>query len=206
MALGYALATTTLFQSILKILIGGLRPHFLDVCQPPQIPAFPGQGYRNIWRTPADVCTGNPKRIREAQMSFPSGHSAAAFAGFGVLALYLNAKFKILGNHKHENIEHLEQTALPQTNADTQTASIKEKTGSKEHMKSSQTPHWKMLMFVTPWLIASALGMSKVADYWHHPIDVLAGALLGTVMAHMAYRMTYKGVYDSRVNHIPREK
>jgi membrane-associated phospholipid phosphatase len=206
MALGYALATTTLFQSVLKIFIGGLRPHFLDVCQPPQIPAFSGQGYKNIWRTSADVCTGNPKRIREAQMSFPSGHSAAAFAGFGVLALYLNAKFKIFGNHKHENIEHLEQTALPHTNADTQTASMKDKAESKEYIQSAQTPHWKMLMFVAPWLIASTLAMSKVADYWHHPTDVLAGALLGTAMAHMAYRMAYKGVYDCRVNHIPRDK
>jgi diacylglycerol diphosphate phosphatase/phosphatidate phosphatase len=202
MGLGYALAATTLFQCILKILIGGLRPHFLAVCQPPQIPAFPGRGYGGIWRTPANVCTGDPKHIREAQMSFPSGHSAAAFAGFGFLALYLNAKYKILGYHGLNEVEHPEQTALPHTNVDTDTT----KKDAKENAKSIEAPHWKMLLFILPWLIASALAMSKVADYWHHPSDVLAGALLGTLMAHMAYRMVYKGVYNSRNNHIPRER
>jgi len=206
MGLGYALATTTLFQSILKILIGGLRPHFLAICQPPQIPAFPGRGYGGIWRTPADICTGDPKRIREAQMSFPSGHSAAAFAGFGFLALYLNAKYKILGNHITEKVEHPEHTALPHTNADTNTTVFSKENDTKENTKSAQAPHWKMLLFVLPWLIASALAMSKVADYWHHPSDVLAGALLGVLMAHVAYGMVYKGVYNSRVNHIPRRR
>jgi diacylglycerol diphosphate phosphatase/phosphatidate phosphatase len=206
MGLGYALATTTLFQSILKILIGGLRPHFLAVCQPPQIPAFSGRGYGGIWRTPSNVCTGDPKRIREAQMSFPSGHSAAAFAGFGFLALYLNAKYKILGNRGTNQVEHPDQTALPHSNVHTETNVVSEKNHTRKNVKSAQTPHWKMLFFVLPWLIASALAMSKVADYWHHPSDVFAGALLGTLIAHIAYRMVYKGVYNSRVNHIPRER
>lgn len=206
MGLGYALATTTLFQCILKILFGGLRPHFLTVCNPPQIPAFPGRGYTGIWRTPAAVCTGTPKRVREAQMSFPSGHSAAAFAGFGFLALYLNAKYKILSNQRAREFEHIEQTSLPHTNADTNMATNNENLDTKKHANSAQTPHWKLLMFMVPWLLASALAMSKIADYWHHPSDVLAGALLGTLMAHVAYKMMYKGVYDSRINHIPRNR
>ena len=34
MGLGYALATATLLQCFLKWFIGGLRPHFLSICQP----------------------------------------------------------------------------------------------------------------------------------------------------------------------------
>jgi diacylglycerol diphosphate phosphatase/phosphatidate phosphatase len=36
-------------------------------------------------------------------------------------------------------------------------------------------------------------------------VDVVFGALVGTLFAHMAYRMCYRSVYDSRVNHIPLE-
>ncbi|KAF2715567.1 PAP2-domain-containing protein [Pleomassaria siparia CBS 279.74] len=166
MGLCSALATTTVFQAFLKFLIGGLRPNFLDICQPSIIHGYSGIGYGNIWHTPEDVCTGSPKDIREAQMSFPSGHSSAAFAGFGFLALYLNAKFKIL----------------------------------------AQAPHWKMLLFVAPWLIATLLAASKVVDYWHHWSDVIAGSIIGILMAHVAYRMVYRGVYDARVNHLPRRR
>lgn len=41
MALGYALSSATLTISLLKWLVGGFRPHFLAVCDPP-IPAAPG--------------------------------------------------------------------------------------------------------------------------------------------------------------------
>lgn len=34
MGLGHALATVTLFNCFVKWFIGGLRPHFLDVCKP----------------------------------------------------------------------------------------------------------------------------------------------------------------------------
>lgn len=35
MALGYALSSATLTISLLKWLVGGFRPHFLAVCDPP---------------------------------------------------------------------------------------------------------------------------------------------------------------------------
>jgi diacylglycerol diphosphate phosphatase/phosphatidate phosphatase len=48
MGLGYALATATLFQAFIKWIIGGLRPHFLTLCEP-QIPThFIGNGPQGI--------------------------------------------------------------------------------------------------------------------------------------------------------------
>jgi diacylglycerol diphosphate phosphatase/phosphatidate phosphatase len=48
MGLGYALATATLFQALIKWFIGGLRPHFLSVCRPHIPPHFAGIGPRGM--------------------------------------------------------------------------------------------------------------------------------------------------------------
>lgn len=42
--LGYALATATLFQALIKLTIGGLRPHFLALCNPHIPPHYRGAG------------------------------------------------------------------------------------------------------------------------------------------------------------------
>lgn len=91
----------TCFQVILKKTIGGLRPHFLSVCQPviPQDTA--GTGFNNIMFTIDQVCTGaNRGRIGNAIESFPSGHSEIAFAGMGYLSLYLFTHLRILGRRR----------------------------------------------------------------------------------------------------------
>jgi diacylglycerol diphosphate phosphatase / phosphatidate phosphatase len=92
----YALATGTCFQVILKKTIGGLRPHFLSVCEPviPSIDAAQGQGFQNIMYT-IDICTGDKDRIDNALESFPSGHAQIAFAGMGYLAIYLFCHLRI---------------------------------------------------------------------------------------------------------------
>ena len=107
MGLGYALSTATLFQGLIKWTIGGLRPHFLAVCGLPTNSPDTRSEPHSMWHT-AEICTNeNKKAVREAQMSFPSGHSVAAFAGFGFLALYMNAKFGIFASRpspKHLNV------------------------------------------------------------------------------------------------------
>ncbi|ORY13357.1 phosphatidic acid phosphatase type 2/haloperoxidase, partial [Clohesyomyces aquaticus] len=96
MGQSYAMSAATLFQSLLKYLIGGFRPHFLEVCDPhPGIP----EGYQNIYYD-TSICRGNSKHIKEAMASFPSGHATAAFAGFIFLALWINAKFKVFADYQ----------------------------------------------------------------------------------------------------------
>ncbi|KAH6644607.1 phosphatidic acid phosphatase type 2/haloperoxidase [Boeremia exigua] len=168
MGLGYALATATLFQSFIKWFVGGLRPHFLDYT--------------------AAVCTGDAKAVKEAQMSFPSGHSSAAFAGFGFLALYLNSKLNVVGrkpDHARETLESGDE----------------ERSSERD---GRETRHCKLLVWALPWLVALLIAASKVRDGWHHPVDVLFGAIVGTLFAHMAYHCVFRGVYDGRVNHLPR--
>ncbi|KAF2124762.1 PAP2-domain-containing protein [Dothidotthia symphoricarpi CBS 119687] len=173
MGLGYALATATLFQSLIKVFIGGLRPHFLAVCAPPIPPVTPGlsslgpRTNTNIYYTPT-ICTGPASRVTEAQMSFPSGHACAAFAGFGFLALYLNAKFQCFGH-------------------------------------GARGRHWKLVLFSLPWCVAVVIAGSKVRDRWHHPVDVVVGALVGTLFAHVAFGMVFRGVYGAGGNALPKE-
>ena len=92
----YSLIGAAVFQVFVKWLIGGLRPHFLDVCDPD--PTIVGTGFRAIMfdRT---VCRGNQNDINDSLESMPSGHSTAAWAGFLYLYFYLNAKLKVFSNH-----------------------------------------------------------------------------------------------------------
>jgi diacylglycerol diphosphate phosphatase/phosphatidate phosphatase len=96
----YSLITAAVFQVMLKCLIGGLRPHFLAVCDP-DVPPFgqqAGAGWTQIMYD-RSVCRGDKDKIDDSLESFPSGHSTAAFAGFVFLFLYLNAKLKVFANY-----------------------------------------------------------------------------------------------------------
>ncbi len=98
----YALSNSVLFQVILKWLIGGLRPHFLDVCKPDlsrvkNTTLYNAAGFNSMYYT-REVCTGDRRQINDSLTSFPSGHTTAAFAGFVFLSLYMNAKFKIFAD------------------------------------------------------------------------------------------------------------
>jgi diacylglycerol diphosphate phosphatase/phosphatidate phosphatase len=207
MGLGYALATSTLFQAFIKLFVGGLRPHFLSICAPAIPPPGPGMmtpgPMSGVFYKASQVCTGDGNKVREAQMSFPSGHACAAFAGFGFLALWMNAKFKVFGEGRRSGFPHAQNT--PNTAGETNDESGNNEVGEKDERGGGRIQHWKFVLFATPWCLAFLLAGSKVRDEWHHPVDVIFGALVGTAFAHLAYRMVYRSIYNSRKNHIPRE-
>lgn len=169
LGLAYSMVTGTCFQVILKKTIGGLRPHFLAVCEPmlPSVDDSTGVGFSGIMYTAEQVCTGDARRVENALESFPSGHATIAFAGLGYLAIYL--------------FTHLRITSL----------------GGR------RGSHWKMLFVVAPLLLATYLTSTLVLRYHHHGYDVIAGALIGSFMAFMGYRMVFMGVFDARWNTVP---
>lgn len=170
----YSLITAAVFQVFVKWLIGGLRPHFLDVCKPDISRAsnaagvkgagYNGAGYSGIFYT-SQICTGDQREINDSLESMPSGHTTAAFAGFVYLYLYLNAKLKVFANY---------HPAL-----------------------------WKLVALYAPLLGAVLIGGALTIDEYHNWYDVLAGAVIGTAFAFSAYRMVYAAVWDWRFNHIP---
>ena len=66
---------------------GRLRPHFLSVCQPNFRTLNCSAGYIT-----QDVCTGDALAVREARLSFPSGHSSLAFYCACFLIFYLHKR------------------------------------------------------------------------------------------------------------------
>jgi len=161
----YSLIGAAVFQVFCKWLIGGLRPHFLSVCQPDpeRVRAGMGEGFTQAYFRP-DICTGDIKKIRDSLESWPSGHTTAAFAGFVFLSLYLNAKLKVFSTY---------HPAL-----------------------------WKLIAVYAPILGATLIGGALTIDEFHNWYDVLAGGIIGTCTALVAYRMTFASVWDFRFNHI----
>ncbi|KAK5074830.1 hypothetical protein LTS08_005600 [Lithohypha guttulata] len=101
LGLAYSLLTGTFIVVIIKKTIGGLRPHFLSVCQPVLPQDAIGTGFQNIMFTIEQVCTGIDKsKIRNGVESFPSGHSEIAFAGFFYLSIYLFTHLKIQSRYR----------------------------------------------------------------------------------------------------------
>ncbi|KAK0716113.1 phosphatidic acid phosphatase type 2/haloperoxidase [Lasiosphaeris hirsuta] len=174
MGLLYSLITAAVFQVFVKWLIGGLRPHFLDVCKPDLSRAsnapgvvgagLNGVGFKQIYFT-REICTGDPDEIDDSLESMPSGHATAAFAGFIFLALYLNAKLKVFSNY--------------------------------------HPAMWKLAAVYSPVLGACLISGALTIDEFHHWYDITAGGVIGTIMAFSAYRMTYASIWDWRWNHIP---
>lgn len=88
---GFAAASSQLITDVGKYTIGRLRPHFMAVCKP------------NInctseakWTYITDyVCTSGEtaKRIRDARLSFPSGHSSFSAVTMVFVILYLQERF-----------------------------------------------------------------------------------------------------------------
>jgi diacylglycerol diphosphate phosphatase/phosphatidate phosphatase len=138
-------------------------------------------------------------------MSFPSGHSNAAFAGFGFLALYLNAKYGIFA-HRDDTVARTDEpSAVAGETLDRETTeeTLKVEDGEKKAQPPAagkRTAHWRLGLFVLPLLLASILAASKVRDGWHHTSDVVAGALIGSAFALMAYKMVYRNVWRQEGN------
>lgn len=62
---------------------------------------------------------------------------------------------------------------------------------------------WKLIAVYAPILGATLIAGALTIDEFHNWYDLVAGAIIGTVMAFSAYRMVYASVWDFRFNHIP---
>lgn len=84
----YGSALNMFITDVGKYSIGRLRPHFITVCQPNwQKINCTTDGRKNLIFGDAVCKTTNLKSLREARLSFPSGH--AAFAGYASTFLIL---------------------------------------------------------------------------------------------------------------------
>jgi phosphatidate phosphatase len=142
------LAVTLAFTEMGKIMVGRLRPHFLDACQPDwsliNCTIVQSNGFiKSRYVDDDNICRPtNEKKYWDSRKSFPSGHSSVAVYCMLFLALYI--QFRI---------------------------------------------HWRKLYFlklviqVGLLLLAVACVLSRISDYKHHWSDVLAGSIIGIIVA-----------------------
>jgi phosphatidate phosphatase len=94
----FGISIVLLLTEIGKRWVGRLRPHFLSVCKPNvgaiscTTLAASGSIFNSI-STGGAFCTGNADDIKEARLSFPSGHSSYSAYTMLFLIIYLQARF-----------------------------------------------------------------------------------------------------------------
>jgi len=114
---------------------------------------------------------------QSAHQSFPSGHSSTAAAGLGCVALVLLDDLRLLAAIRRAH------RGAPM--------------GSPAAHMGSVAATWLAVgvltaaMCVVALAVAAWVGVTRVADHWHFPHDVLAGWLLGVVTAYFCVVVLY---------------
>ncbi|KAL8560729.1 hypothetical protein ACOMHN_046412 [Nucella lapillus] len=159
----FGAAITQLLTEIGKYSIGRLRPHFLTVCQPENIPA----NCSGMFIT-EHVCTGGYDEtvMKQARLSFPSGHASMSMFSATFIMLYLQARL-VCSQAK------LLRPAL-QLNLYLQARLV-----------CSQAKLLRPALQVGVFCLAFFTCLSRVSDYKHHWSDVLSGAVLGVAVCYL---------------------
>ncbi|KAH8895716.1 PAP2-domain-containing protein [Thozetella sp. PMI_491] len=170
----YSLITAAVFQVFIKWLIGGLRPHFLTVCKP-------------------DISLASNSQ----------GQVGAGLNGVGFNQVYYTRE--ICTGDIDEIDDSLESMPSGHTTAAfAGFVFLYLYLNAKLKVFSNYHPAmWKLIVLYAPLLGACLIGGALTIDEFHNWYDVLAGAVIGTVMAFSAYRMVYASIWDWRYNHIP---
>lgn len=170
----YSLVCAAVFQVFIKWLIGGLRPHFLAVCKPDLSLASNAPGVKG------------------------AGYNAAGFTG-----IYYTRQ--VCTGDDNEINDALE--SMPSGHSTAAFAGFiflaLYLNGRLKLFSNYHPAVWKLAAVYAPVLGACLIGGALTIDEFHHWYDILAGAVIGTVMAFSAYRMTFASVWDWRWNHVP---
>ena len=89
----YGAGITMFITDVGKYTVGRLRPHFLDVCKPDwsRINCTNSRGQYNyiVGDQFCTTATDNSRKLKEARLSFPSGHSSFSMFGATYIVLYM---------------------------------------------------------------------------------------------------------------------
>jgi len=177
----YSLITAAVFQVFIKWLIGGLRPHFLAVCKP----VIPD----NLRPGGAD----NGNEFGTAQGNVANGYRQIMFD-----------RSICTGDRKEINDSLESMPSGHTTAAFAGFVFLYLYLNAKLKVFANYHPAmWKIIALYAPLLGACLIGGALTIDEYHNWYDILAGAVIGTIMAFSSYRMVYASVWDFRFNHIP---
>ena len=60
--------------------------------------------------------------------------------------------------------------------------------------------HIPTLSYILVWLPmagATYIGITRIREYWHHDVDIVAGALIGIACGHLTYKRYYYDIYGN---------
>lgn len=144
----YGAGITMFITDVGKYSIGRLRPHYLTLCKPDWSNINCSYTFGDKAFIVGDDFCRVPNRalLKDARMSFPSGHTSFAVYCATFMILYLQ----------------LYPLSIPQ-----------------------RRRFSFLLLFIQVILSCLAIftGLSRVSDYKHHPTDVIAGGIVGLVVA-----------------------
>lgn len=156
--------TTLLFTELAKYTIGRLRPHYLTVCGPRLTPelCLDEFGYQKfVLVDEENMCesvkdgTYSKKQLQEARLSFLSGHSSFSFYCGMFLIIYLQARLN--------NIPRINNIFV------------------RRFVRSMKVlrPFLQFGMIILSFWVS----LTRISDYFHHPLDVIMGAIVGMTFA-----------------------
>jgi diacylglycerol diphosphate phosphatase/phosphatidate phosphatase len=105
-------------------------------------------------------------KANEAFQSFPSGHASVSFSGLLHLSLYL---LYLVSSSSFVN--KLQRTKFINP-------------AQRNHM-------WKILIAILPIIVAFYIAVTRVREYYHHTQDVLAGAIIGSVISYATFTYNF---------------
>ena len=147
MAVGLSEGTTVM----IKLWVQRRRPNFYALCG---------------FDVASKQCTASLEEVREANFSFPSGHSSLVCCGMTFLMWYLNGH-----NHTNGNSNSTRPHSL-----------------SRLYALAMYT--------LLPYAWALFVAASRLEDHWHHPSDVVAGLCLGFATCTTAYHYWYPPIWS----------
>ncbi|KAJ7109121.1 phosphatidic acid phosphatase type 2/haloperoxidase [Mycena epipterygia] len=69
-------------------------------------------------------------------------------------------------------------------------------------MSAHNPAYWKMILMFAPLLGATLISGALTIDEFHNWYDVLAGGIIGSCTALVAFRQTFAAIFDFRFNHV----
>ena len=155
-SLAWCMAATMMITSVIKSIVGSLRPHFMAVCNPDvDCSKYSNDVYILNYTCLANKNYESLETINEARRSFPSGHSSVSAAVMGFNILYIQLRYKDL--IFRENLYRILGFDMC-------------------------TVYLRLFLQILCIGVACFIAMSRVMDYYHHMIDVTAGFLLGSLI------------------------
>ncbi|XP_034237615.1 putative phosphatidate phosphatase [Thrips palmi] len=94
---GFGAATSQLTTDIAKYTIGRLRPHFISVCVPNINCTLP-ENQHKYFETFECTSGAGARKLKEARLSFPSGHSSFSAYTMLFLVCYLQSRMTFKGS------------------------------------------------------------------------------------------------------------